>query len=112
MKITKQELKRIINEEMSEVSNSMLEYEQEEKDLTDPGNPLEMSSDLEAFRNDIASKALNFLRARDDQKIELEVMNLINSQMKGGTEMSDLVGRMLADMYQKGLRGQEPETGI
>ena len=110
MKITKETLKRIINEEMSEMSNSLVEDEQEGHPLLNPSNPLEMSAGLEGFRDEIVTKAMEFLRAGDDQKIELEIMNLINSQMAPGTEMSDLVGRMLADMYEKGLRSQE--TGL
>ena len=102
MKITKETLKRIINEEMAEIGS-------ESSRLLDPNNPLEMSKELEGFRNEIVTKAMEFLRAGDDQKIELEIMNLINSQMAPGTEMSDLVGRMLADMYEKALRGQNTD---
>ena len=78
--------------------------------LSDPSNSLEMSAGLEGFRDEIVTKAMEFLRAGDDQKIELEIMNLVNSQMGPGTEMAGLVGRMLADMYEKGLRGQK--TGL
>jgi len=103
MKITKETLKRIINEEMAEIGS-------ESSRLLDPSNSLEMSAGLEGFRDEIVTKAMEFLRAGDDQKIELEIMNLVNSQMGPGTEMAGLVGRMLADMYEKGLRGQK--TGL
>ena len=71
MKITKETLKRIINEEMAEIGS-------ESSRLLDPSNSLEMSAGLEGFRDEIVTKAMEFLRAGDDQKIELEIMNLIN----------------------------------
>ena len=131
MKITENNLKRMIMEELKssldEAYGDQPQMTDAERDmhhgdpnpygaseessrLLDPNNPLEMSKELEGFRNEIVTKAMEFLRAGDDQKIELEIMNLINSQMAPGTEMSDLVGRMLADMYEKGLRSQE--TGL
>ena len=132
MKITKNNLKRMIMEELKfsmneHVSQNDLPRSAEEaaamgygpgpetagtrsiEPLLDPNNPLGMSKELEGFREEATDKALKFLRAGDDQKIELEIMNLVNSQMAPGTEMSDLVGRMLADMYEKGLRGQNTD---
>ena len=132
MKITKNNLKRMIMEELktsldesgygTEQPRSQAEHDAmygapgtagsdyKANSLSDPSNSLEMSSGLEGFRDEIVTKAMEFLRAGDDQKIELEIMNLVNSQMGPGTEMAGLVGRMLADMYEKGLRGQK--TGL
>tara|TARA_R110001632_G_scaffold21576_1_gene62890 strand:- start:619 stop:1017 length:399 start_codon:yes stop_codon:yes gene_type:complete len=132
MKITKNNLKRMIMEELktsldesgygTEQPRSQAEHDAmygapgtagsdyKANSLSDPSNSLEMSAGLEGFRDEIVTKAMEFLRAGDDQKIELEIMNLVNSQMGPGTEMAGLVGRMLADMYEKGLRGQK--TGL
>ena len=131
MKITKNNLKRMIMEElktslneaygdqpqMSDAERDMHHGDpnpygasEESSRLSDPSNSLEMSADLEGFRDEIVTKAMEFLRAGDDQKIELDILNLRNSQMGPGTEMAGLVGRMLADMYEKGLRSQE--TGL
>jgi hypothetical protein len=95
MKITRENLLAIIQEEMAEAQN-----------LLDPDVPLTMSKELEMFIEEVLNKAQQDLGITGDDDESDEVYSLLLTVMVPGSELVDIVAEELADLYRSGKRGK------
>ena len=99
MKITKEKLLQIIQEEISGVT---------EADMLDPSAPLEMSKDMELFLDEVLDASGKELGIIGDDEASDELYSLLLTQMAAGSQLSKFVAEELADLYRSGFRGREP----
>lgn len=95
MKITRETLLAIIQEEMAEAQN-----------LLDPDVPLTMSKELEMFIEEVLTKAQQELGITGDDEESDEIYSLLLTIMVPGSDLSDIVAEELADLYRSGKRGK------
>jgi|9_EtaG_2_1085328.scaffolds.fasta_scaffold28603_2 hypothetical protein len=98
MKITRENLLAIIQEEMAEAQN-----------LLDPDVPLTMSKELEMFIEEVLTKAQQELGITGDDEESDEIYSLLLTIMVPGSDLSDIVAEELADLYRSGKRGKHSD---
>ena len=98
MKITKEQLKRIIKEEVTSLTT--------EADMLDPNTPLEMPKDLELFIDEVLKTAESMSGISPEDNASDEMYSLLLTQMAPGTELVQVVAKGLTDLYRSGMRGK------
>ena len=98
MRITKVNLKKMIQEEIERLTT--------ESDMLDPNTPLEMPKDLELFIEEVlkAAESMSGIPSGDSETDDM--YSLLLTQMAPGTELVQIVAEELADLYRSGMRGK------
>ena len=99
MKITKEKLMKIIEQEI----NGLTEVSLVEDDR------LEMSRDMELFLDEVLDAAGKELGVTGDDEQSDELYSLLLTQMAPKSQLSKFVAEELADMYRSGFRGKHPD---
>ena len=97
MKIAKEKLMKIIEQEINGLTEVSLVEEDE----------LQMSKDMELFLDEVLDAAGKELGIGGDDEESDELYSLLLTQMAPGTGLSKFVAEELADMYRSGFRGKE-----
>ena len=100
MKITKEKLLQIIQEEIGGVN---------EADMLDPDTPLEMPKNLELFIDEVLKAAESMSGITADDSETDDMYSLLLTQMAPGTELVQVVAEELSDLYRSGMRGKHDD---
>ena len=100
MKITKEKLLQIIQEEIDGVS---------EANMLDPNVPLEMSKDMELFLDEVLDEAGRQLGFTGDDSESDDLYSLLLTQMAPGKELVQIIAEELVDLYRAGERGKHDD---
>ena len=103
MKITKQQLKKMILEEFNTVTT---ETHDEPGNLLDPSVPLQMSKDLELFLDEVLKTAEQQLGITADDMESDDTYSLLLTLMTPGSELVGVMANALAEIYKSGDRGR------
>ena len=101
MKITRVNLKKMIQEEIQSLTA--------EADMLDPNTPLEMPKNLELFIDEVLKEAESMSGISPDDSETDDMYSLLLTQMAPGTELVQVVAEELADLYRSGMRGKHDD---
>ena len=102
MKISKEELVKIIKEEVG-----LLEGDHD--DPMDPNTPLKMTKALEMFIENVLMLAEKELGIDMDDKESDHLYSLLLTQMDSGTELAAMVAMSLIKLWKDGNRGKHSD---